>query len=223
MVEAVNSLFRWLLWLALALSPATLPAHQLDEYLQATLVDIEPGQIRFSINLTPGVAVANRVLALVDADRDGLISTNELAAYAHLFKQDLVVRLDERPCELKASSCNNSGIPELRTGFGLIQIELLLTPGSLPRGAHRLTMENRHLPTNSAYLFNAAKPVSSSIQITAQHRNENQSTGAIEFTLLTPPRSTPSLPVLILATCAILLLLIILIPRHPSRLSPPPL
>ena len=53
-------------------------------------------------------------------------------------------------------------------------------------GAHRLTLENRHLPALSVYLFNAAQPQSSSIQITRQKRNEIQSAGEIEFNYRKP-------------------------------------
>jgi hypothetical protein len=55
-----------------------LSAHRLDEYLQSTLVAIEAGDVRLQINLTPGVAVAAQVLALIDRDRDGAISRKEL-------------------------------------------------------------------------------------------------------------------------------------------------
>src|SRR5215468_9979956 len=80
-------------WLVL---PSIGLAHRLDEYLQATLVSIEPGEVHLQINLTPGVAVAEEVLALIDRDRNGTISTNEAAAYGELVKRDLVVRLDQR-------------------------------------------------------------------------------------------------------------------------------
>ena len=71
---------QFLLFLALLMWPCTVFAHQLDEYLQATLVVIEPDRIRLQINLTPGVAVAEQVLSLIDRDHDRLISTNEAAA-----------------------------------------------------------------------------------------------------------------------------------------------
>src|SRR5579862_2598883 len=60
---------------------STALAHRLDEYLQATLVTIDPVEIRFQINLTPGVEVADEVLDQVDRDHDGVISTNEASAY----------------------------------------------------------------------------------------------------------------------------------------------
>jgi len=172
----------FILFLAMLLCASTVFAHQLDEYLQATLVTFEHDRVRLQINLTPGVAVAEKVLGLVDRDRDGVISTNEAAAYCELLKRDLTVKLDQRELKLKCTTSYFPGIEELRTGWGFIQIEFSAASGQLAAGAHALTIENRHLPKLSAYLVNAAQPVSASIQITKQTRNENQSTGEIQFT-----------------------------------------
>ena len=187
MVEALTIRLRYLpLLVALGVLPTAVYAHRLDEYLQATLVAIEPGDFRLHINLTPGVEVADRVLALIDRDRDGVISTNESAAYGDVLKRDLTVQLDRRNIELKLTKSNFPEPADLRTGWGIIQIEYSMTPSALVAGAHNLTIVNRHLPTVSAYLFNAAKPKSGFVQITRQVRNTNQSSGKIEFTFHTP-------------------------------------
>ncbi|HWW00278.1 MAG TPA: hypothetical protein VNZ64_11325 [Candidatus Acidoferrum sp.] len=171
------------LLLGLFAFPSTSLAHRLDEYLQATLVTIEPGEVRLQINLTPGVAVAEQVLSLIDRNRDGVISTNEATAYAKLLIRDLILRLDQRKVELKLTSSNFPAPTELRTGCGVIQIEFSATIAPLPAGAHRLILKNRHLRALSVYLFNAAQPRSSSVHVTRQKRNDNQSTGEIEFTV----------------------------------------
>jgi hypothetical protein len=163
--------------------PPTSLAHRLDEYLQATLATIEPGEVRLQINLTPGVAVAEQVLLLIDRDHDGVISTTEAAAYAKLLMRDLILRVDQRKVELKLTSSNFPAPTELRTGSGIIQIEFSATVGPLQAGAHRLTLKNRHLRTLSVYLFNAARPTSGSVHVTSQKRNDSQSTGEIEFTI----------------------------------------
>ena len=106
-------------------------AHRLDEYLQATIVSIEPGDIRIQINLTPGVAVAERVLAFVDRNRDGLISTNEAWAYAEMLKADLRVQIDGRRVEFGISDFNFPDVSDLRTGSGIVQIEFVLMAKSL--------------------------------------------------------------------------------------------
>jgi hypothetical protein len=194
MVKAVTSRLRWLpLLLAWLVFPSAVCAHRLDEYLQATLVTIAPDGFRLQINLTPGVAVAQQVLSWIDRDRDGAISTNEATAYAEWLKRDLILRLDQRILELKLKATHFPELDELGTGMGIIQVEFYAQPGWLAGGPHQLTVENRHLPAASVYLFNAARPDSASIQITGQKRNENQSMGTIAFEFHRPPRP-PLLP-----------------------------
>jgi hypothetical protein len=158
--------------------------------LQATLVTIDPGEIRLQINLTPGVEVADKVLALVDRDHDGVVSTNEAAAYCELMKSELSVYLDGRKITLKLTGSSFPALPELRTGWGFMQVEFSTPVGPLSPGPHKLEVKNRHLPRLSVYLFNAAQPSSSSVQVTRQKRNKNQSTGEIEFAIHLPPKET---------------------------------
>ena len=68
--------------LSVVFFPRIADAHRLDEYLQGTRISIEPGCIRVEMNLTPGAAVAESVIAAIDQDRDGEISSVESAAYA---------------------------------------------------------------------------------------------------------------------------------------------
>ena len=183
MVEAVtSSLSRLPLLLTLVAFPSAVFAHRDDQYLQATLVAIEPSGVRVQINLTPGIAVAEPVLAQIDRDRDGAISKNEAAAYAKLLKGDLTLRMDGRDLDLKLVASEFVPPTELRTGSGVIQMEFSAISDALAAGPHRLTLENRHLTKMSVYLINAAQPRFATVQITRQKRNQNQSAGEIEFT-----------------------------------------
>jgi hypothetical protein len=184
-----NAFWSLLFLLILLAAPSAAFAHRLDEYLQATLVAIEPGDIRLQMNLTPGVEVLDQVLARIDTDHDGAISAKEAAAYAVSLKRDLIVRLDQRVLDLKLTAVNVPEPDELREGEGIIQLEFSVPSDPLRTGAHSLTIENRHLPDVSVYLLNAAKPRAGSIEITGQKRNENQSTGEIGFTF--HPRPNP--------------------------------
>ena len=58
---------RFLIWLAAVITLA-LPAqaHRLDEYLQATRIDISSNRVDLEMDLTPGVDVASVVLPLMD-------------------------------------------------------------------------------------------------------------------------------------------------------------
>lgn len=183
MVEALITRRRCLpLLLALLSLPSDAFAHRDDEYLQATLVVIEPREVRLQINLTPGIAVAEQVIALLDRNRDGVISTKEAAAYTELLKRDLTVRLDGRNSELKLTASEFVPPAELRTGSGIIQIEFSASFGPLAAGSHSLTLENRHLTRISVYLINASQPRFATVQITRQKRNDTQSAGEIGFT-----------------------------------------
>jgi hypothetical protein len=163
--------------------PANSRAHRLDEYLQATLVTIAPSQIRLQINLTPGVDVADQVLALIDRNHDGRISRDEANTYSALLKHDLLLRLDRHKLALKLTTAKFPEMPELRTGWGIIQMEFSAPLGRLATGTHTLSLDNRHLSHLGVYLFNAAQPTSDSVHITKQKRNDTQSAGEIEFTV----------------------------------------
>jgi hypothetical protein len=174
--------------LALPAVPSAALAHRLDEYLQATLVGIEPGGIKLMINLTPGVEVAEEVLARIDFNRDGLISASETATYFELVRRDLTLRLDADGLELEAVTAAMPTPAELRTGEGIIQFELAVAT-SLAAGRHVLVLENRHHPRIGVYLFNAALPAARSIEIARQQRNDDQSIGEIEFKFTPAPGS----------------------------------
>jgi hypothetical protein len=199
MGEAVTAKLRHrlLILVALLAAPAGAFAHRLDEYLQATLVVIEPGEIRLEMNLTPGVAVADQVLAQIHPDNSDTIPSEKAAAYAESLRRDLTVRLDQRLLTLRPTASQFSTPAELRTGSGMIQVEFTAGTGAFEAGAHTLTIQNRHLPAIGVYLFNAGQPSFfattpsklGSIEITAQKRNTNQSEGEIDFAFHPPPQS----------------------------------
>jgi hypothetical protein len=183
MVQAVTAPLRRLplLLVGLVALQSAVIAHRLDEYLQASLLAIEPGGIRLQINLTPGVIVAEQLLARIDRDGDGAISRKEASAYGEELRGDLTARLDGHNIELKFTGFNFSEPAELRAGIGILQCEFSATAVSMTAGAHKLTLDNRHLPAISAYLVNAEKPKAASVRIITQKRNQNQSASEIDF------------------------------------------
>ena len=187
MEAVIRTLCHLPLLFALIAFPPAVFAHRDDQYLQATLVAIEPRAVRLQINLTPGIAVAEQVIAEIDRDRDGAISKNEAAAYAELLKHDLTLRIDGQDLELKLTASEFVEPAELRTGSGTLQMEFSAIFGPLAAGPHMLTLENRHSTAISVHLINAARPRFATVQITRQKRNQNQSAGEIEFTLSSVP------------------------------------
>lgn len=183
MVDEMTSNFRLLLALVVTcVLPAVASAHVLDEYLQTTLVLIEPGDIRLRINLTPGVEVADKILAQIDVDQNAEITEQEIAAYVKVLRKDLNVQLDGQEVELTLTASKVPKLAELRTGHGIIQLQFSLPTQKLDSGAHTLAFANKHFGDIGAYLLNAARPESDAIQITKQDRTKNQSQGEIHFT-----------------------------------------
>ena len=155
-------------------------AHVVDEYLQATIVSIQPGGFRLRMNLTPGTEVAGKVIPAIDRNGDGTLQPDETTEYAQQVRRDLTVRLDGRELQVRLQESEFPQPDEMRTGWGTIKLDFFAAQ-PLSTGTHRLTMENRHMPAIGVYLFNAGFPESKTIRVLGQKRNANQSQGEIEF------------------------------------------
>lgn len=168
-------------------------AHRTDEYLQATLIDIEPRFIRLDVSLTPGIETFSMVGPLLDRDHDGDLSPAEAASYAEQVRMDLQLRVDGQPLELELQNHQFPVLQELRDGTGSIHIEMKARFGSESAdGIHQLSFENHHLSAISVYLVNAVVPDSTEIQTGQQFRSTNQSDFRISYER-TFPRSSPTL------------------------------
>jgi hypothetical protein len=162
------------------LSPGVVSAHRLDEYLQATLLSIEPGRVEASMRLVPGVAVSSEVIASIDTNGDGVLSAAEQQDYAQRVARDLSLSVDGRPLALHIVSASFPSVGEMKQGVGEIQLDFT---AALPHGAadRRLTFANHHEAAIAAYLVNCLVPHDQDIHITAQNRNENQSLYQLDF------------------------------------------
>ncbi|PQO41612.1 hypothetical protein C5Y93_31390 [Blastopirellula marina] len=164
----------------------TATGHQLDEYLQATLIDISPDEVRLYVNLTPGVEIADHVIDHIDSNADGKISGDEANSYATAFPKVLNATLDGKKLALQVEEFQVPEMAELETGWGVIQIELSASLPILASGEHHLQFSNHHEQHLSSYLLNAAMPRSDAIRIIRQERNHNQSDGRIIFSYEAP-------------------------------------
>ena len=165
----------------LAIGMPSAEAHRTDEYLQATLIDIEPRFIRLDVSLTPGIETYSTIGPLLDRDHDGALSPAEAAAYAELVRRDLKLSLDGQPLELELQGHQFSILTELRDGTGSIHLELKAQLKGGGSGDHHLSFENHHLPPISVYLVNAVVPDSPEIQMGQQLRSTNQNECRISY------------------------------------------
>lgn len=156
-------------------------AHRLDEYLQAIRLAVTTNRLEVAVDLTPGVAVANQVLTVIDQDRDGQIAEAEQTAYARRFFHDLKINLDGTAVTLTPGNPVFPAMDDLRTGAGVIRLRAAAPLGALAAGSHHLTLTNQHLPAISVFLVNALRPLDRSVEINRQIRNPIQTEYRLEF------------------------------------------
>lgn len=156
-------------------------AHRLDEYLQAIRIAVTTNRLEVAVHLTPGVAVAKQVSAVIDQDRDGQVTEAERMAYARRFFADLKVELNGTAITWTPGSPVFPPVDELHAGMGVIRLRADTPIAALPPGSHTLTLTNHHLPAISVFLVNALRPVDHSVEIRRQTRNKTQSEYRLEF------------------------------------------
>ncbi len=174
-------------WLLLLLA-ANAMAHRLDEYLQAARVAVFTNHIALSLDLTPGVAVVDQLLAVIDQDRDGTVSVAEGDAYAQQVLKDLRIGLDGKVLALRFGDASFPALREIKSGLGVIRLKATALIGPFAGGQHVLTLTNTHLPGISVYLVNALVPKDPAIKITRQIRDEHQRSYRLEFGVARRPR-----------------------------------
>src|SRR6202012_4804239 len=91
-------------------------AHRLDEYLQATIFSIEPGSVQATMRLVPGVAVAPAVIAGIDRNHDGVLSSEEQHRYAEVVLTDLQLEEDGSRLPLRLISATFPSIDLMKQG-----------------------------------------------------------------------------------------------------------
>jgi hypothetical protein len=181
-------------------------AHRRDEYLQAARLAIEPSRVQLQLDLTPGIAVADTIIADIDRDGDGVLSTVEKRAYVDRVLRDVTLTVDRHPLDLQAqlTAASFPSADAFRTGEGTIQLQL---DAALPRqaetdGTHRLDFRNAHFPEIGAYLANALVPDSDRIAIGAQRRDVDQRQLTVEYALRGGMQTSTRVSLLIGFGCA---------------------
>lgn len=166
---------------ALLLSVATPAfAHRVDEYLQATTISVGKDRVQAQIRLTAGTEVYATVLAAIDTDRDGVLSSAEQRAYAERVLGDLSLAVDGARLPLRLVSSSFPDLEVMRDGRGVIQIDF---DAAVPRGGsdRRLVFENHHFTRIADYLVNGLVPSDPDIAIRAQKRNYVQSRFELDY------------------------------------------
>jgi hypothetical protein len=167
-----------------------LSAHRRDEYLQATRVGIDAGVVQLELDLTPGIALAETIIADIDRNGDGALSADEERAYGDAVVNALTLQIDGTLLRAQLAASSFPDLEAVRRGEGTIRLQSTAVLPSLSTGSHQLLYRNGHHPDRSVYLANAMVPASKAVAVTAQRRDGDQTELTIDYVL----RSAPATP-----------------------------
>jgi hypothetical protein len=195
-------------------------AHRLDEYLQQTLFEVEPDRVVLHVDLTPGVAVAAKVVPTIDEDRDGALSASEQSAYADEVRRDLSLSLNAAPLPLRVVATRFPTVGEMNAGTGIISLTF---EASLPPvgDSANLRFSNRHDAAIASYLVNCLMPRTRAVRVVGQSRSPDQASYQLALAFAESGRGAGSWEPLALAVLVLALggLLWRAISREASRLT----
>jgi len=168
---------------ALVASVTNASAHRLDELLQAARIGIDDGRLHLELDLTPGVALSEAIVADIDRNQDRSFSRDEQDAFVGNVLGALLVMADGRALHLSTDSLSFPAVEVLQRGEGFIRIraEAALLPATA--GQHAIFVRNSFRKDVSVYLANALIPQSDRIAVNAQKRDGPQSELTIEYTV----------------------------------------
>ena len=89
-------------------------AHRMDEYLQAARFGIDPDRVELQLDLTPGIAIVDSIIAEIDRNGDGTIASTERDAYAGAVLADLTLSLDGRALRIDPAPSTFPDLDALR-------------------------------------------------------------------------------------------------------------
>jgi hypothetical protein len=183
---------------------ATVSAHRLDEYLQAARIDLQADRVTVDLDLTPGAALAESIVAEIDRDQDGVASRDEQNAYIAGIVRRLEIALDGQQLEPQLISSTFPMLDALRRGEGTIRLHVSASHRPLASGRHHLFFSNQHLARQSVYLANALVPASSRLSIDGQRRTADQRELTIDYSAVVALAGVSSSGVLAWLVVAIL-------------------
>ena len=171
-------------------------AHRRDEYLQAARVGIDPDRVELQLDLTPGISLADRVIAEIDRNHDGVVSEGEGRDYAALVERDITLAVDGRVLPLALRDWRGAAPEAMLHGEGTMRLRWQASLPSPTAGPHRLTFRNRHHNDIGVYLANALVPESDRVAVTAQDRDADQRELSVSYELKAPSSAGRTLQLL---------------------------
>jgi hypothetical protein len=158
-------------------------AHRLDEFLQAARIDLRDDRVTIDLALTPGADIADAIVATIDRDGNGVVTSDEQDAYALDLLSGLTAILDGKRLSLRLHGVSFPALSELRGGNGTIRVQLGASHSALWNGRHQVFFSNGQRTGHTAYLANALVPASSRISVIRQRRTVDQRELTIDYSV----------------------------------------
>jgi hypothetical protein len=169
-------------------------AHRRDEYLQAARLAIEPDRVQVELDLTPGIAVAEAVLA------------DEARAYSARVLSAIALDIDGMPLGLELVDTALPALDAVLKGEGTTRIQAVASMPRLADGLHHLRYRNAYRSDIGVYLANALVPASDRVAIAAQRRDVDQRDLVIDYALRARPLTSAHRGLSIAITGALVLI-----------------
>ena len=131
-------------------------------------------RVTLELDLTPGVAIAPAVLAMIDTDRNGDLSAAESDAYARSVIDGVALKVDGHPVQPRLERRQMPAWRDVKEGTGTIRLTASAALPALTEGPHQFFYANRHRSEIGVYLANALVPDDPRIEITGQRRDVAQ-------------------------------------------------
>ncbi|OAJ67199.1 hypothetical protein [Gluconobacter cerinus] len=166
-----------------ALIPGMASAHRLDEYLQATTIDLARNHIALHLHLVPGVDVAKSVIQELDTNHDGTFSLFEERSYVSQIIHRLSVFLNGEQQPITLNTATFPPLKDIQGGTGVVDLQLTII--TVPQiGFNHLIYINRGSGPETAWLVNCLLPSDPTFHILQQKRSPNQSDYQLDFQIL---------------------------------------
>lgn len=178
--------------LLLPASPAS--AHPLDVYLQAMYLTLAPAAVQVELDLSPGVLVAPRVLAALDADGNQTVSDAEGRVYAEQVLGSVQLSADDTPLTPIIDSVDIPAFPVLQAGYGTVKITASATGAPTAVGEHRVQWRNGSTDTQAAFQVNSFVAPHARLAIGTQQRDAAQRSIAVTYRITDSPAAEVASP-----------------------------
>jgi hypothetical protein len=174
----------WLVFLVggMAGLPTPAAAHRLDEYLQATRLNIDTDRIGIEIDLTPGASIASQAAEQIDTDGDGRFSSDERRRYAQSVIASTTLMLDGHATAVVLVTEDFPTSDAMAAGTGTIRLRATARSAGA-WGRHQLQYRAAPLLASSVYLVNALMPTDARVQLEAPQRDATQRSLRLDFSV----------------------------------------